>query len=112
MELTFAIASSQLWGDRVESRTACNKTRRVASSPPPLILACTGARRNPATCTHQSKRKTRFDPALRAGGYAPVFRVQGSGFHLRFFDEQLGSAVGAIVYVKGSGNGLLTSIPL
>ena len=32
--------------------------------------------------------------------------------HPRFFDEQLGSAVGAIGYVRGCGNGLLTSIPL
>ena len=32
--------------------------------------------------------------------------------HPRFFDEHLGWAVGAIGYVRGSGNGLLTSIPL
>ena len=32
--------------------------------------------------------------------------------HPRFFDEQSGSAVGAIDYVRGSGNRLLTSIPL
>jgi len=32
--------------------------------------------------------------------------------HLRFFDRQLGSAVGAIEYVRGSGNRLLTSISL
>jgi hypothetical protein len=31
--------------------------------------------------------------------------------HPRFFDEQLGSAVGAIDYVGGSGSSLLTSIP-
>ena len=30
----------------------------------------------------------------------------------RFFDEQLGSAVGVIDYVIGSGERLLTSIPL
>ena len=28
----------------------------------------------------------------------------GSSFHPRFFDEQLGSVVGAIDYVGGSGN--------
>ena len=33
-------------------------------------------------------------------------------FHLVFFDEQVGSAVGTIYYVIGSGNCLLTSIPL
>jgi len=32
--------------------------------------------------------------------------------HPRFFDEQFGSAVGAIAYVRGSGNCLMTSIPL
>ena len=32
--------------------------------------------------------------------------------HPSFFDEHLGSAVGAIDYVRGSGNRLLTSIPL
>ena len=32
--------------------------------------------------------------------------------HPRFFDEQLDSAVGAIDYVRDSGNCLLTSIPL
>jgi len=31
--------------------------------------------------------------------------------HPRFFDEQLGSAVGAIDYMPGSGNRLFRSIP-
>ena len=28
----------------------------------------------------------------------------GTGIHPRFFDQQFGSAVGAIDYVRGSGN--------
>ena len=32
--------------------------------------------------------------------------------HPRFFGEQLGSAVGAVDLVRGSGNTLLTAIPL
>jgi acyl-CoA reductase-like NAD-dependent aldehyde dehydrogenase len=35
---------------------------------------------------------------------APFGGVKESGTHPRFFDEQLGSAVGAIDYVRGSGN--------
>ena len=35
-----------------------------------------------------------------------------TGVHPRFFDEQLGPAVGAIDCVKGCGNKLGTSIPL
>ena len=38
------------------------------------------------------------------------FRVSDL-FDPRFLDEQLGSAVEAIEYLRGGGNGLLTSIP-
>jgi hypothetical protein len=43
-------------------------------------------------------------------GLGLVFKPYGH--HPRFFDEQLGSAVGAIDYVRGSGNRLFSSIPL
>ena len=42
----------------------------------------------------------------------PCIRISGYSLHPRFFDEQLGSAVGAINYVRGSENGPFTSILL
>ena len=33
-----------------------------------------------------------------------TFKISRSVYHPRFFDEQLGSAVGAIDYVRGSEN--------
>ena len=45
------------------------------------------------------------------GALLRVQMVKGLA-HPRFFDQQLCSAVGAIVYASVSGNGLLTSIPL
>ena len=41
-----------------------------------------------------------------------LLRFDGISTHPRFFDEQSGSAVAAIVYVRGVGNLLLTSILL
>ena len=38
--------------------------------------------------------------------------MPGKPDHPRFFDEQLGSAVGAIDYVRGRENGLLTASSL
>ena len=49
--------------------------------------------------------------AMKPGDLLSLSMRAGAS-HPKFFDEQFGSTVGAIDYVRGSGNWLWTSIPL
>ena len=57
--------------------------------------------------------ESRLDIHIKVLKFVEVDRFSpGSGIDARFFDEQLGSAVGATDYVSRSWNWLLTPIPL